>query len=395
MYNKLIPTRIVEITGVFGAGYIPNNPSIPESIAKTLENDFRRKACDRAEHLKVSYIIDNTLAQKANINKHNRIDDLIDRQGNLTSQELAELKSGLEWVDQEACNFVNHPKWRIDMVIRRGGVAQAWPLFRHEAWRDFNNGRIMKPHIIIFITASLPIIQRTYQDPNFQEQRLKNPRKYCDTPERAFIVQQEWSEQFREIPYLWHMEGLQTIERTADDAKALTTPIINKLILSHNTLGFEIIPRFSVFISHSHKDKAFAMRLQSALELYHVNCFLSDLDVFSRYEEDFKREIELRNFTILILTAEVLESKWVKYEFDTTLECEKEQGRRKLIVIGLDDQVLKSESPIPAQIKDKVHVDMILNYQCADGLNEFVNRLMDTIIKHEHANLESESLKAR
>src|SRR5437762_729818 len=96
-------TVFVEITGVFGAGYVPR---LLEEVQQRLTSALRRQTTGGARKLCVLRCVDNSLAEKANLEYRNTVDGLIGRAATLSTSERDALVRGLHWVDRLVFQFV-------------------------------------------------------------------------------------------------------------------------------------------------------------------------------------------------------------------------------------------------------------------------------------------------
>ncbi|MCF7810983.1 toll/interleukin-1 receptor domain-containing protein, partial [bacterium] len=102
---------------------------------------------------------------------------------------------------------------------------------------------------------------------------------------------------------------------------------------------------YTCFISYFHEDQEFAERLHADLQDKGVRVWLDkhDMPIGGRIRKVIDQEIRTRDKVILVLSEKTVNSNWVEYEVDKTLD---EEIRRKtdiLMPIRLDDSVFDCE----------------------------------------------------
>ncbi|NQU05824.1 MAG: toll/interleukin-1 receptor domain-containing protein, partial [Calditrichaeota bacterium] len=102
---------------------------------------------------------------------------------------------------------------------------------------------------------------------------------------------------------------------------------------------------YTCFISYYHEDQEFAERLHADLQDKGVRVWLDkhDMPIGGRIRKVIDQEIRTRDKVILVLSEKTINSNWVEYEVDKTLD---EEIRRKtdiLMPIRLDDSVFDCE----------------------------------------------------
>jgi hypothetical protein len=97
--------------------------------------------------------------------------------------------------------------------------------------------------------------------------------------------------------------------------------------------------RYSVFISYSHQDEAFAQRLYDALQGKGVRCWYAPEDIQGgkKIHEQIDAAIRVYDKLLLILSEHSMNSEWVKTEIANARRREVIQNRRMLFPIRLVD----------------------------------------------------------
>jgi hypothetical protein len=103
----------------------------------------------------------------------------------------------------------------------------------------------------------------------------------------------------------------------------------------------------SCFISYSDNDKAIADRLQEALNARGVDYWYAPMHgVWGReLASQIDAEISARDRVVLLCSASSLESRWVRWEIDRSIQAEVQRGRCVLFPLMLDDSLLNWNDP--------------------------------------------------
>lgn len=126
----------------------------------------------------------------------------------------------------------------------------------------------------------------------------------------------------------------------------------------HNIYLDQPIQFYSVFISYSSKDEAFAQRLHDDLQNNGVRCWFApeDLKIGDRIRPTIDHQIRMREKLIVIVSENSLQSEWVGDEVEAALEQERVSGKDVLFPIRLDDTVLNSRDDWGAKIKRRRNI---------------------------------------
>jgi hypothetical protein len=125
---------------------------------------------------------------------------------------------------------------------------------------------------------------------------------------------------------------------------------------------------YSVFISYSHKDKAFAKRLYDALQGRGIRCWLDEHQLLpgDKIAQGIDQGIRLWDKVLLCCSKDSLNSWWVKNEVNLAIQKEqrlydKEKGREvlSLIPLNLDGYMFNEEwrSEWKGQITSRLALD--------------------------------------
>ncbi len=135
---------------------------------------------------------------------------------------------------------------------------------------------------------------------------------------------------------------------------------------------------YSVFISYSSKDQAFAERLHADLQSKKVRCWFApeDLKIGDKFRMKIDECIRLYDKLLLVLSDYSVGSDWVEKEVETALEKERQQKRTMLFPIRLDDSVMKIEAGWPADVRRTRHIGDFNNWKDHDQYQKAFNRLI-------------------
>jgi hypothetical protein len=101
----------------------------------------------------------------------------------------------------------------------------------------------------------------------------------------------------------------------------------------------EPLQLYSVFISYSHHDEAFAQRLHDALQAKDVRCWYAPEDIQGgkKIHEQIDAAIRIYDKLLLILSEHSMQSEWVKTELANARRREVNENKRLLFPIRLVD----------------------------------------------------------
>lgn len=128
-----------------------------------------------------------------------------------------------------------------------------------------------------------------------------------------------------------------------------------------------------IFISYSHEDKEFALRVYNSLSVTKdIEPWIDELDI--KYGESIPRkifeEINESDFIFVLLSKYSVNSGWVKKEIETKMSVEISTSKIQVIPIIIDNL---DRGQIPKILATKKYADLSINYQ--NG----VERLIESI----------------
>ncbi len=104
------------------------------------------------------------------------------------------------------------------------------------------------------------------------------------------------------------------------------------------------------FLSYSRKDSVYAESLRKHIELmdsaHDVFMDVFSIDPGDNWKNKLASNIDFRDYFILLLSKNALESKWVRNEIQIVRNSELETGLRKLFILRIDDV------PIPSYLNE-------------------------------------------
>ena len=113
-----------------------------------------------------------------------------------------------------------------------------------------------------------------------------------------------------------------------------------------------------IFISHSSRDKAAALRLATTLNFCTLDVWLDDweLEVGQSLTDEIAKAMEDSRFIAILITENYNKTVWTKTEYKKALAREQKEGRNVMLplIIG--------EAEIPDFIEDKIYIDLRTDY---------------------------------
>lgn len=112
---------------------------------------------------------------------------------------------------------------------------------------------------------------------------------------------------------------------------------------------------YSCFLSHSVKDRAFVEHLYTDLLSKGVSCFYApeDIKIGESIRPKLHEAISLYDKLLVVLSKNSVCSEWVEKEVERAMEREREQGRKVLFPIRIDDAVMTIKVGWPADMRTR------------------------------------------
>jgi hypothetical protein len=339
---------IVEMSGIFGAGYLPG---LFKPLTSLLQENFLWLDNDNPKKLIANYHVDNEATKKADPQRRERITDLIRNVNSLKTEEWTELIAGLRWADElfEA-NLRMYP---CNIVFRRGGKLQNYILLRGTRWEEADISRL-QPKLQVFLTAEYSAIKQTFEQ-NKEVKRIirLSPELFCESPERALQLQEEWLSKVEDYP------SLRSIQRTAPKDEQLADEAFGRQIIDYllpllNAFDLKTFMKRRVFISYSRKDEWFADRLQGALSKRGVGVWIDKKEILvgDSLIQRIREGISTSQYICAVISNNSINSNWVQEELDLAMNQQIERGKVKVLPI-----LIESKIELPSFLKGKLYVD--------------------------------------
>jgi hypothetical protein len=324
---------IVEMTGIFGAGYLPG---LFRPLTLSLRQNYSRTVEGKVSPLVTMFHVDNTAAEKADPARRARISHLISHSSSLNENEWTELISSLKWADTlfEKHLTLHSAETRnyVDVVFRRGGRLQNYILIGGPRWQEADINRI-QPKLQYFLWADLDTIRQSFMnDEDVRRELRRDPESYCATPERAFEQQQDWLEKVNDFA------SVKTIKRISASKEKFAQDIVSdELVKGLDFYGMKVKRKGGVFISYATADQPFADLLAKKLQERDISCWFApkDMQGGKRMEDQIDHAIENYDRLLVVLSEHSIRSNWVTREIRKAFKFEKQQNRKKLFPIRL------------------------------------------------------------
>jgi uncharacterized protein YjbI with pentapeptide repeats len=147
---------------------------------------------------------------------------------------------------------------------------------------------------------------------------------------------------------------------------------------------------YTVFISYSSHNQAFAKRLYTDLQSSGVRCWFApeDLKIGDKIRPRIDESIRLYDKLLLVLSQHSVTSQWVEQEVETALEKERKEQRTVLFPIRLDETVMEIEGGWPALIRNTRTIGDFTRWKRHDAYQKALDRLLRDL-KAEASKLEA------
>jgi uncharacterized protein YjbI with pentapeptide repeats len=138
------------------------------------------------------------------------------------------------------------------------------------------------------------------------------------------------------------------------------------------------IDYYSCFISYSSRDEAVAERLYADLQARGVRCWYAshDLQIGEPILSGIDTGIRLHDKLLLILSESSVSSAWVEQEVQMALSRERNERRRVLFPIRIDDAILTHPAGWPALVRNERHIGDFRQWKDHDAYQATFARLL-------------------
>ena len=267
-----------------------------------------------------------------------RITDLIRNVNSLKTEEWTELIAGLRWADELfQANLRMYP---CNIVFRRGGKLQNYILLRGTRWEKADISRL-QPKLQLFLTAEYSAIKQTFEQ-NEEVKRIirESPELFCESPERALQLQEEWLSKVEDYP------GLRNIQRTAPEDELLANELFGREIIEYllplfNAFDLKTVVKRRVFISYSRKDEWFADKLEGALSKRGVGVWIDKKEILvgDSLIQRIREGINTAQYICAVISKNSINSKWVQEELDLAMNQQIEDGKVRVLPIVIESKI--------------------------------------------------------
>lgn len=137
------------------------------------------------------------------------------------------------------------------------------------------------------------------------------------------------------------------------------------------------------FISYSHKDEDFVLKLWNDLQNKGVRCWYApeDLEYGDRFREKIEDAIISHEKLIIVLSSNSMKSGWVEDEIETVMEKEYKTSDTLFIPIRIDDSLWQLETAWGNKIKRTRHIGDFSRWQNRDEYLKSFKKLIMSIKK--------------
>ncbi len=328
-------TFVVEITGITGGAY---PPALLQLVADNLHSHWHVLSGNRTRPLWTRYYVDNTVLLKGASAQRERADALIQKGGsNLSESELSELAAISREADRLILADVQSFKHPVDVVLRRGGVLQAFVHIAHPRWDLVRVSRALNPKLSLLLVADRNVMEDAYaRDEEFRRLRTEYPQYYCATVERALEQQNDWVRVVKDLP------GTLLFERTSYEPQALAAQLSEFIIRHGDMANLRTLKRASCFISYSSKDQSFCERLNLDLRSADVSTSFFPEQPYragAPLWEEIERSLRANAHVVVIASRHSLVSAAVLKEIDLAVTAGRDRGRRVLKYATIDGYI--------------------------------------------------------
>ena len=153
-------------------------------------------------------------------------------------------------------------------------------------------------------------------------------------------------------------------------------PIINVYSSMNNNFN-------SCFISYSHKDEEFVLKLWKDLQNKGVRCWYApdDLEFGDKFREKIEEAIQIHNKLIIVLSKKSMNSGWVEDEIEIIMEREYSEKNPLFIPIRIDETIWNSKIAWTKKIKRTRHIGDFTNWKNENNYEVVFQKLLRALRK--------------
>lgn len=182
--------------------------------------------------------------------------------------------------------------------------------------------------------------------------------------------------------------GLDTIYRSKGQIPEVFlrgAGVPDSFITFMRSLVIQPIEFYSCFISYSSKDDEFARRLHTDLQASHVRCWFApeDLRIGDRFRDRIDESIRVHDKLLLVLSANSIDSPWVRREVEAAFEREDREKRLVLFPIRLDNAVMETTQAWAAEIRQTRQIGDFFLWKDHDHYKKSFDRLLRDLSQND------------
>lgn len=334
--------------------------SFKDTFFSAVRNIFNDRADPKQKELKrvqfvlagvtrVEELITDSSRAPFNIGQRIRLDDF-------TLEEVRNLCNHLDASGGATCP----PGLPERLYHHAGGSVYLTQLLLERLW-DWLQGRVLLPAESVLEQVDVLadwIVSEAAHDVHFRSltQFLSDDPKTLDLWRRAIAAQtlnkQQW-------------DILRTTGLVGQDSKLLYHNRIYTRVFGHAGEDKSFF-KARVFVSHSSKDKPFVRKLTDALNGYHLNVWLDEMElqVADSIVAGVSQGLKNADYLLAIISKASISSRWVQAELNATL-MEELSGKGAVVL-----PVLIEDCELPTLLKDRVYADFRRDFQA--GLKQLL-----------------------
>ena len=135
-------------------------------------------------------------------------------------------------------------------------------------------------------------------------------------------------------------------------------------ILYMKSLAGVALNYYSCFISYSYADHEFAERLYAALRGSRIRCWYApeDLTMSRKIRGEIDEAIRFHDKLLIVLSKSSIERPWVESQVEAAFEKERQQNRKVLFPIRIDDAVMDANTAWANEIRQTRQISDLTNW---------------------------------
>jgi hypothetical protein len=145
------------------------------------------------------------------------------------------------------------------------------------------------------------------------------------------------------------------------------------------------IEYYSCFLSHSSKDDDFTRRLYNDLQGKNIRTWFApeDLKIGDRFRARIDESIRIHDKSVIILSANSINSDWVETEVESALDREQKEGTDVLFPIAIDEECFTSNQPWAKAIRLQRHIGDFRKWKSHDDYAAAFEKLVRDLKKSQ------------